>query len=76
MLSTLGKDAILLRFQNLVQQLSQQKNISCHVGDKSLNVFKQLISKQANVVLFNNYDNCTQRLDSFFNNNTSRCHMS
>ena len=35
-LSTLEKDAILLRFQHVVQQLSQNEIISCHVGDKSL----------------------------------------
>ena len=36
MLSTLGKDAILLCFQILVQQFLQQKIIICHVEDKSL----------------------------------------
>ena len=66
MLSTLGKDIVLLHFQHLVQQLSQQKIINCHVGDKSLIEFEQLIGKQANVVMFHSYDSCTQRLDSFF----------
>ena len=47
MLSTLGKDAILLSFQNLVQQMSQKKKTSCHFKDKSLIIFEQLISKQA-----------------------------
>ena len=69
MLATLGKDAILLRFQHLVQQLSQQKIISCYVGDKSLLEFKQLISKPDNAVVFSNFDSCTERLDSFFFNN-------
>ena len=46
--------------------LSQQKIITCHVGDKNLIEFEKLISKQANVVMFDNYDSCTQRLDSFF----------
>ena len=68
MLSTLGKDAVFLRFQHLVQQLSQQKIIECQVGDKSLVEFHQLISKQANVDMFNKYNSCTQRLDSFFFN--------
>ena len=63
MLSIFGKVAILLRFQSLVQQLSEQKNISCHNGH--LVEFEQLISKQANVALLTNYDSCTQRLDSF-----------
>ena len=66
MLSTLGKDTVLLLFQHLVQQLSQQKIISCHVGDKSLFEFEQLITKQANVLMFNSYDSSTERLDSFF----------
>ena len=44
------------------------KNINFHVGDKSLIEFEQLISKQANVVMFHSYDSCTQRLDSFFFN--------
>ena len=71
MLSTLGKDAILLRFQNLVQRLSQQKIIGYYVGDKSLIEFEQLIIKQVNVFMFNSYDSCTQRLlDSFFSNVT------
>ena len=38
------------------------------MGDKSLIEFEQLISKQTIVVLFNNYDSCTQRLDSFIFN--------
>ena len=38
------------------------------MGDKSLVEFDQLISKQANVDMFNSYDSCTQRLDSFFFN--------
>ena len=59
MLSTLGKDVVLLLFQHLVQQLSQQKIINCHVGDKSLIEFDQLISKQANVDMFHSYDSCT-----------------
>ena len=67
-LSILGKDVALLRFRQLVQQLSQQKIIECHVGDRNLVVFEQLISKEANIVMFHDYDGCTQRLDSFFFN--------
>ena len=66
MLWTLRKNANFLRFKNLVQQLSQQKIISCHVRNKSLIEFEQLISKQAVVVMFNSYDSCTQKLHNFF----------
>ena len=66
MLATLGKDAILLRFQHQVQLLSQQKIISCYVGDKSLLEFEQLIIKPDNAIVFSNFDSCTERLDSFF----------
>ena len=66
MLSTLGKDNILSLLKNLVLQLSQQKIITCNTGDKSLIEFEKLISKKANVVMFDNYDSSIQRLDSFF----------
>ena len=65
-LSILGKDVVLLHFRQLVQQLSQQKIIACHLGDTSLSDFEQLISKEINIVMFNDYDSSTQRLDSFF----------
>ena len=59
LLSNLGKDVVLLRFRQLVQQLSQQKNIDYHVGDRSLIEFEQVISKEANIVMFHDYNSCT-----------------
>ena len=65
-LLNLGKDVVLLCVQQLVQQLLQQKIIVCHLRYRRLTQFEQLISKEINIVLFNDYDSSTQRLDSFF----------
>ena len=68
-LSILGKELVLLRFTQLVQQLSHLKIIACELGDKSLNEFDELINKEENISMFKKFDSSSQRLDSFFFNN-------